>query len=67
MTLVRLGEWDVSGPDCFPPGTSNCLPPVQDFSVSLDDFTIHPDYHYDKVERTVYNDIGSFKTSGGFQ
>ena len=47
MNLVRLGEWDVAnlGKDCV---DSFCLPPVQDFPVSLADFTIHPDFNYDK-------------------
>ena len=47
MNLVRLGEWDVtnSGKDCV---DNRCLPPVQDFPVSLADFTIHPDFRYDK-------------------
>jgi len=58
VNLVRLGDWDVSGPDCFPPGSSHCLAPVQDFPVSLADFTVHPDYQYDREEKTVYHDIG---------
>ena len=32
--------------------------PVQDFQVSLADFTIHQDYAFDKIANTVYNDIG---------
>ena len=45
--LVRLGEWDVAnqGEDCV---GNLCLPPVQDFPVTLADFTIHPDFNYDR-------------------
>ena len=47
MNLVRLGEWDVAhqGEDCV---GNFCLPPVQDFPVTLADFTIHPDFKYDR-------------------
>ena len=47
MNLVRLGEWDVAnkGEDCV---GNLCLPPVQDFPVTLADFTIHPDFKYDR-------------------
>ena len=47
MHLVRLGEWDVAnqGEDCV---GNLCLPPVQDFPVTLADFTIHPDFNYDR-------------------
>ena len=45
--LVRLGEWDVAnkGEDCV---GNLCLPPVQDFPVTLADFTIHPDFNCDR-------------------
>jgi len=57
LNLVRLGEYDAGheGPDCT---DKACLPPVQDFQVSLADFTIHQDYAFDKIANTVYNDIG---------
>ena len=55
ITMVRLGEWDVSGADC---AGSVCLPAVQDFQVSLKDFTIHEDFNYDNVAKIVINDIG---------
>ena len=29
--------------------------------VRLADFTLHPDYRYDRVEKTVYNDIGQWQ------
>ena len=53
--LVRLGEWDVAnqGEDCV---GNLCLPLVQDFPVTLADFTIHPDYSADiKRQKTVVN------------
>ena len=43
--------------DCF---DRKCLPPVQDFLVSLADFTIHPDFAHDRLAKTVVNDIGEF-------
>ena len=47
---MRLGEWDVANEDKDCVGNL-CLPPVQDFPVTLEDFTIHPDFKYDrKVE-----------------
>ena len=56
INLVRLGEWDVATElDCF---DGSCLPPVQDFVVSLAHFTIHPDFTYDRKTQTVWNDIG---------
>ena len=61
--LVRLGEWDVTneGEDCV---GNRCLPPVQDFNVTLADFTIHPDYSADFIrQKTVVNDIGECELS----
>jgi len=61
INLVRLGEWDVAAegqPDCF---DRSCLPPVQDFVVSLADFTVHPDYTQERQGKrlvNVLNDIG---------
>ena len=50
--LVRLGEWDVTnqGKDCV---GNRCLPPVQDFNVTLADFTIHPDFKYDRNQSNI--------------
>lgn len=64
LNLVRLGEYDAGheGPDCT---DKACLPPVQDFQVSLDDFTIHQDYAFDKLKNTVYNDIGQIERLRG--
>ena len=57
MNLVRLGEWDVtnSGKDCV---DNHCLPPVQDFPVSLADFTIHPDFLYDTYIISISKYLG---------
>ena len=57
LNLVRLGEYNavMEGRDCV---EEACLPPVQDFEVSLDDFIIHKDYVFDKIKRIVINDIG---------
>lgn len=59
LNLVRLGEYNVvrDGIDCI---QDKCLPPVQDFEVTLADFTIHPDFVYDRKrdQPVVYNDIG---------
>ena len=60
INLVRLGEWDVATEDQQDCYGKSCLPPVQDFVVSLGDFTIHPEYAHDRLAKTVVNDIGEF-------
>jgi len=60
LNLVRLGEYrfihETEGElDCV---DDKCLPPVQDFVVSNDDFTIHQDYEHNIIKKTVTNDIG---------
>jgi len=57
ITTVRLGEYQVTqsnAPDCLSDGVT-CLPPVQDFDISPEAVTIHPEY--DRRPSNVYNDI----------
>ena len=55
---MRLGEWGVqktdSERDCSEDG--NCLPQFQDFDITPDLVTVHPDYTK-TLSRGVYNDI----------
>jgi len=57
LAVVRLGEYQVTGdsrPDCLP-GGDTCLPDLQDFQISEQDVTVHPDYQ--KLIDQVHNDI----------
>jgi len=58
ISQVRLGEWGVqktdSERDCSEDG--NCLPQFQDFDITPDLVTVHPDYTK-TLSRGVYNDI----------
>ena len=57
LAVVRLGEYQVTGdsrPDCLP-GGDTCLPDLQDFLISEQDVTVHPDYQ--KLIDQVHNDI----------
>ena len=57
LAVVRLGEYQVTGdsrPDCLPDG-STCLPDLQDFQITEQDVTVHPDYQ--KLIDQVHNDI----------
>ena len=58
INLVRLGEFYLNNRDKQDCLDNHCLPAVQDFEVSMADFTIHPDYQQNYRERKVYNDIG---------
>ena len=59
ISLVRLGEYEVTdytAPDC---AGSFCLEPPQDFDIKPEDITVHPDYgkvRQAKVTNTI-NDI----------
>ena len=52
---VRLGEWRVDKPDCIGARNEFCLPPVQEFDITPNLVSIHP--NYEKTLSGVVNDI----------